>query len=125
MSTNTKTRPSPGHPPVTLDAKGSPTIAPGHALTLSERFVGNPGRVYICDPACVQKDPYYIGKGEMVDGQDVFSGGGYTLERRWFVDGQPAGVLNDKNQVFDYEILHASNESNEPFQIEYSTDPKQ
>jgi hypothetical protein len=31
--------------------------------------------------------------------------------------------LNDKNQPFDYEVLHNSAETNPPFQSEYGNDP--
>jgi hypothetical protein len=47
----------------------------------------------------------------------------YSVERRWSVDGQPAGVLDNNNKPFDFEILKLSTETNPPFQIEYGNDP--
>jgi len=37
---------------------------------------------------------------------------------------QAAGVLNEKNQPFDFEILNLNNANNPPFQVEYGNDPK-
>jgi hypothetical protein len=109
---------------VTLDTKGNVKTVPGSVLTLSEKFIGTPGAVTICDTPCTQKDEESIRHGEFLDGQSVLSGSGYTLERRWSVDGIVAAVLDDQNKPHDYETLHADNASNPPFRIEYGDDPK-
>lgn len=61
---------------------------------------------------------------ELEDGWSVLSGQSFSIKRYWSVDGQPAGVLDDHNVAFDFEIIHVSNEANPPFQIEYGNDPK-
>jgi RHS repeat-associated protein len=109
---------------VTLDSNGKPVVSPNHVLTLSEHWKGEPGAAYICDPPCVQHDPYYIQKGEMVDGQSVLAGQNYSVERRWSVDGIAAGILDENSVAWDFEILHVSNDNAPYFTIVYGNDPK-
>jgi hypothetical protein len=94
-----------------------------HQLSWSETFVGTPNGANICASSCVEKDPGYISNGETVDRQEVDANQPYSVERRWSVDGQAAGVLNEQNKPFDFEILKLSTETNPPFQTEYGNDP--
>jgi hypothetical protein len=103
---------------------GQPTYQK-HTLTLSETVKsGSPNPKAICNPPCVEKDPAYINEGEMRDEQGVTTGRPFSVERRWSEDGQAAGVLNEKNQPFDFEILNLNNANNPPFQVGYGNDPK-
>jgi len=109
---------------VTLDSNGKPLLSPNHALTLSERWKGEPGAAHICDPSCVEKDPEHIRHSEMIDSQSVLSGQNYSIERRWSVDGIAAGVLDEKNFAWDFEIMRVTNDVAPYFTIEYGNDPK-
>jgi hypothetical protein len=95
-----------------------------HKVTLDETFVGPPARAKICQPTCQPGDDY-IPNGEFVDGQMVVQGDPFSVKRTWSVDGQPAQVLNDQNQPFDFEIQHNSTQTNPPFQVEYGNNPPQ
>jgi RHS repeat-associated protein len=106
------------------DAKGN--RVQNHTLGLSEKFTsGQNSRANICNPPCVQKDPDLIREGEFEDLQYVNTGKPFSVERRWTVDGQPAKVLDPNNKPFDYEVNHASTETNPAFQMEYKNDPNQ
>ena len=97
-----------------------------HVVGLSEKFTPGPHPdAHICSPSCTTKDPALIHEGEFEDLQVVYVGQSYSVERRWNVDGQPARVLDPKNNAFDYEVLHQSTETNPPFQVEYKNDPNQ
>jgi len=92
----------------------------GHKLTLSEKFLGQPVNAGIANPPQSQNN-------EFEDGQSVKLGEAYSVERRWQVDDQPAGVVGQKGTTFDYEVNHYSVEpgAGEPFQTDYGNDPKQ
>lgn len=73
----------------------------------------------------MQKDADLVHEGEFEDSHGVRANQPYSVERRWTVDGQPAQVLDPANKPFDYEVLHLSNDTQPPFQVEYKNDPKE
>lgn len=105
-----------------IDAKGNVVNSKDHVLTLSEHVLENK-KENICSPSCVETNPDRIKEGETRDTQQVITGDPYSVERHWSVDGKPAQVLDQQNNLHDYEILKLSNEADSPFQLEYHDNP--
>ena len=117
-----------GHPRLVTVSESIEVVCSHRALQRRKKKIQCPGHppgaAHICDTPCVERDPYYIGQGEFIDGQSVLSGQNYSILRRWSVDGIAAGVLDQNNVAWDFEILHVSNDNEPYFTIEYGNDPK-
>jgi RHS repeat-associated protein len=100
-----------------VDANGN-RVTRGQQVRLDEKFLSGKGNAAICNGpgGCTDTDG-------LVDEQGVLVGRPFTVERRWQVGKQPAGVRNPKTgNVYDYEVNKNDYDANPPIQTEYHND---
>jgi hypothetical protein len=100
-----------------VDANGN-RVTRGQQVRLDEKFLSGKGNADICNGpgGCTDTDG-------LVDEQGVLVGMPFTVERKWQVGKQPAGVRDPKTgNVYDYEVNNNDYDANPPIQTEYHND---